>query len=76
MTLWLVAVIPTRWPVASRATIIRAPLYVLPEPGGPWIGRTVASSARPSRRGGAEIGLVRHAEVGVPAPGRPAAGGP
>ena len=50
MTLWLLAVMPTRLPAASREQIIRAPLYVLPEPGGPWIGSTVRSSARASRR--------------------------
>ena len=39
MTLWLVAVTPTRLPSSVRATIIRAAVQVLPEPGGPWIGR-------------------------------------
>ena len=50
MTLWLLAVMPTRLPAASSEQIIRAPLYVLPDPGGPWIGSTVRSSARASRR--------------------------
>ena len=36
---------PTRFPFASSRQIIRAPLYVLPEPGGPWIGSTVRSSS-------------------------------
>ena len=35
---------PTRFPWATSAQIIRAPVYVLPEPGGPWIARTVSSS--------------------------------
>ena len=33
------AVIPTRFPLRTSAAIIRAPVYVLPEPGGPWIAR-------------------------------------
>ena len=39
MTLWLVAVIPTRLPARERASRSSArPCSVLPEPGGPWIG--------------------------------------
>ena len=41
---WLGAVMPTRRPAASAATIIRAPRNVLPVPGGPWTGRTEWSS--------------------------------
>ena len=43
---WLGAVMPTRRPPASAATIIRAPRKVLPVPGGPWTGRTEWSSPR------------------------------
>ena len=43
---WLGAVMPTRRPLASAATTIRAPRNVLPVPGGPWTGRTEWSSAR------------------------------
>ena len=39
ITLWLFAVTPTRFPAATRSTIIRAPTVLLPEPGGPWIAR-------------------------------------
>ena len=43
ITLWLTAVIPTRRPCLTSSTIMRAPVNVLPEPGGPWIGSTEAS---------------------------------
>ena len=36
MALWLWAAMPTRRPSASRCTTIRAPVHVLPVPGGPW----------------------------------------
>ena len=39
MTLWLLAVTPTRLPAATRSTISSAPRVVLPEPGGPWMAR-------------------------------------
>ncbi len=41
---WLGAVMPTRRPARSAATIMRAPRKVLPVPGGPWTGRTERSS--------------------------------
>ena len=41
-----VGLMPTRFPSASSRTIIRAPVYVFPEPGGPWIASVPASSAR------------------------------
>ena len=39
ITLWLFAVTPTRFPAATRSTIIRAPTVLFPDPGGPWIAR-------------------------------------
>ncbi len=39
MTLWLTAVSPTRRPRLTNSTTVRAPVYVLPEPGGPCTGR-------------------------------------
>jgi len=39
IALWLWAAIPTRRPLASRCTTIRAPVQVLPVPGGPWRNR-------------------------------------
>ena len=35
------AVTPTTRPRATSASAIRAPVYVLPVPGGPWIARTL-----------------------------------
>ena len=55
MTLWLTAVTPTRFPWATSSQIIRAPTYVFPEPGGPWMGSTDCSRARPSRRARATV---------------------
>ena len=50
MTLWPVAVTPTRLPAApTSAQIICAPVYVLPEPGGPWMASTVSSSSTDDR---------------------------
>ena len=49
-TLWLLAVTPTRFPSASRSRIIRAPVYVLPLPGGPCTGSTERSSPGAIRR--------------------------
>ena len=48
---------------ASRSSVRR--VYVLPAPGGPWIGRTVRSSAdrEPARR--VEVGLAGLAEGGA-----------
>ena len=76
MTLWLFATTPTRLPLRTRSTITRAPVYVLPEPGGPWIGRmpTPASatirvaaverrlSGSPQRRGRCLPGVGRPAQ--------------
>ena len=39
MTLWLLAVIPTRLPFWTNSQIIRAAVYVFPVPGGPCMGR-------------------------------------
>ncbi len=44
------AATPTRRPRRMSSTIIRAPVYVLPVPGGPWIGSTVSSSPAAIRR--------------------------
>ena len=71
MTLWLVPVIPTRLPAASSVTTIRAPLYVLPAPGGPWIGRTVRSSEMASRRA-ASSSVSAGSRRAAPAAGPPA----
>ena len=35
ITLWLFAVTPTRFPAATRSTIILAPTVLFPDPGGP-----------------------------------------
>ena len=50
ITLWLFAVMPTRFPAASSRTIIRAPVYVFPAPGGPWMASVPASSCSTIRR--------------------------
>ena len=66
ITLWLTAVTPTFLPAATSSQIMRAPVNVLPEPGGPWIASTVSSSSRreaargreqssPSRRSAAPV---------------------
>src|SRR5579871_5239353 len=41
ITLWPTAVIPTLFPLFTSSQIMRAPVNVLPAPGGPWIGSTV-----------------------------------
>ena len=46
IVLWDCAVTPTRFPCRTRSRIIRAPAYVLPVPGGPWIGSVPASSVQ------------------------------
>ena len=51
MTLWLLAVMPTFFPARSNASIISAPRWVLPVPGGPWIGSTEPSTASARRTG-------------------------
>ena len=55
MTLWLFEVIPIRFPAVIRSSAIRAPLNVLPDPGGPWMASverssTIAGGARRSGR--------------------------
>ena len=35
MTLWLIAVIPTFFPCRTSSQIMRAPVNVFPDPGGP-----------------------------------------
>src|SRR6185312_9534322 len=47
IALWLGAVTPTRRPRAISATAMRAPAYVFPVPGGPWIASIERSSRRP-----------------------------
>ena len=49
MTLWLGPVMPTFWPARTSAHTTRAPVWVLPVPGGPWIGSTLSSRSRASR---------------------------
>ena len=49
MTLWLTAVMPTLRPASTQATIIRAPVYVFPAPGGPWMARSERSRERTVR---------------------------
>ena len=49
----------------SSSTIMCAPVYVLPEPGGPWIARHVASSCPTSRRA-ASSGASPGATSGAP----------
>ena len=39
IALWLVAATPTRRPRRMRSTTSRAPVHVLPVPGGPWMTR-------------------------------------
>ncbi len=48
MTLWLTAVIPTLLPLLTNSTTIRAPVKVLPEPGGPCTGSTETCERRAS----------------------------
>ena len=74
MTLWLVPVIPTRRPAASSVQIIRAPVHVLPEPGGPWMARVVLSRSRASRRAASRSGSSA-AEAARRATGPPEAAG-
>ena len=47
--LWLCEVTPTRLPRAIRWTISRAPVHVLPEPGGPCTNRWLPSTRSTSR---------------------------
>jgi len=49
MTLWLSAVTPIFFPRFTSSQIIRAPVYVFPDPGGPWIANTESSSANTIR---------------------------
>ena len=65
MALWLWAAMPTRRLFASRCTTMRAPVHVLPVPGGPWTNRWLASSPRASafiasRSGGLDPRARRH----------------
>ena len=39
IALWLVAATPTRRPRRISSVISRAPVHVLPVPGGPWMKR-------------------------------------
>ena len=61
MTLWLLAVTPTRFPAATRSTMSSAPRVVLPDPGRPLDGQD-------SRRAGrARAGAPRHDPIHRPA---------
>jgi len=57
MTLWLLATTPTRCPAMASRTIMWAPVYVLPEPGGPWTGRTLPARSG-ARRSAAASGRL------------------
>ena len=53
IALWLCEATPTRLPRASRCVIRRAPVHVLPAPGGPWTKRyepSTSSTSGPSPR--------------------------
>ena len=65
ITLWLLAVTPTVFPAATRARIMRAPVYVLPVPGGPWIASVLPSRAR-TRRTAASSAVSSPARSGDP----------
>ena len=57
MTLWLLAVTPTRFPAATSATIIWAPVYVFPLPAVPeW--RALRRRARRQATGGGQLRLA------------------
>ena len=71
ITLWLLAVMPTVRPARTSSRIIRAPVNVLPEPGGPWIASVDESSARPSAFEAASRSTsAPSATSGAPTPGR------
>ena len=67
MTLWLTAVIPTFFPAFTNSQIMRAPVKVLPAPGGPWMGSTELSNARPTRQAAWTTRLVAAYGQGLPA---------
>ena len=73
MTLWLFATTPTRLPAATSATMTRAPVYVLPDPGGPWIGR-MPPGAVSAMRVAASSAVSPAFRSGTPGP-CPASGG-
>ncbi len=66
MTAWLVAVMPTRLPAATRATMARAAVLVLPEPGGPCTAR-YDPSRPPARRTTASAAVSSGWRSGAPA---------
>jgi predicted kinase len=63
ITLWLTAVIPTRRPCLTSSTIMRSPVNVLPEPGGPWIGSTEASRGSDCTRAFAGSLVIRRSAI-------------
>ena len=56
------AVTPTRRPAATSARICRAPVQVLPVPGGPWIAIVVSSRSSARRTRGVEDRLAGSSE--------------
>ena len=50
IALWLVAVTPTRRPRRMRSMMSRAPVHVLPVPGGPWMKRVARVERSRQRR--------------------------
>ena len=62
MTLWLLAMIPTRAPFATSSDIILAPVYVLPAPGGPCTGRMPKSPAGRDAQRRLQGGFTRPAD--------------
>ncbi len=66
IALWLVAVTPTRRPRRMRSMMSRAPVHVLPVPGGPWmneIARVERGRAPRAARPGRWSGCRRRAAV-------------
>ncbi len=71
MTLWLLAVTPTACrPRDQLARSCRAPVYVLPEPGGPWMAQHRVVDGQPMRDRGIERRLAVAAQWRVDVPGR------
>ena len=64
ITLWLTAVIPTLRRCLTSSTIIRAPVNVLPDPGGPWIGSTDASRGQRMHKSPSRLSIARRLRSG------------
>ena len=68
IALWDWAGTPTRRPARTSSTIIRAPVQVLPVPGGPWMARTVLRRRhRESQAAAASSGGSPGSTSGAPA---------